>query len=77
MAKSGWACSALCIQKTSQLEPTNAFSEFDFYESYQKSFQISELGKLYQAIPFTSLAHSLGLKETKKGRASYFGLFSK
>ena len=60
------------IQKISQLEPTIAFSEFDFYKSYQKSFQISELGKLYQTIPFTSLAHSLGLKETKKGRTSYF-----
>ncbi|MFT4070584.1 MAG: transposase [Dysgonamonadaceae bacterium] len=30
------------------------------------------MGKLYRAIPFTSLAESLGLKETKKGRESYF-----
>lgn len=63
--------------KIIQLEPTIAFSGFDFYKSYQKSFQISEQGKLYQAILSTSLAHFLGLKEAKKGRASYFGLFSK
>lgn len=60
------------IQKISQLEPTIAFSEFDFYKNYKQSFQASELGKLYRAIPFASLAHCLGLKETDKGRESYF-----
>lgn len=60
------------IQKISQLEPTIAFSEFDFYKNYQISFQSSELGKLYRAIPFASLAHSLGLKESGIGRESYF-----
>lgn len=60
------------IQKISQLEPTIAFSEFDFYKSYEESFQTSELGKLYRAIPFKFLSDSLGLKETKQGRESYF-----
>lgn len=60
------------IQKLSQLEPTISFSEFDFHKNYQTSFRSSELGKLYRAIPFTSLAYSLGLKDTRIGRESYF-----
>lgn len=60
------------IQKISQLEPTIAFSEFDFHKNYQASFQASELGKLYRAIPFPSVTHSLGLKEAKIGREYYF-----
>jgi len=60
------------IQKISDLEPTISFSEFDFYKSYETSFNNSELGGLYRAIPFASLASSLGLQDCEKGRASYF-----
>jgi Transposase domain (DUF772). len=60
------------IQKTSDLEPTISFSEFDFYKNYEVSFYNSELGGLYRSIPFTSLASSLGLREQEKGRDSYF-----
>ena len=60
------------IQKISELEPTIAFSEYDFYKSYEQSFFNSELGGLYRAIPFSELAHSLGLKDSLKGRDSYF-----
>ena len=60
------------IQKISNLEPTIAFSEFDFYQQYQQSFNNSELGLLYQAIPFAQLVRSLNLQERVKGRHSYF-----
>lgn len=60
------------VQKLSELEPTISFSEFDFYKRYEASFSGSELGGLYRAIPFASLANSLGLKESEKGRISYF-----
>lgn len=60
------------IQKISQLEPTIAFSEFDFYKNYEESFHAGELGKLFAAIPFSSLVRTLGLKESEKGRDSYF-----
>ena len=60
------------IQKISDLEPTIAFSEFDFYQRYQQSFSTSELGRLYKAIPFFDLSNSLGLQENDIGRGSYF-----
>ena len=60
------------VQKISELEPTLAFSEFDFYKQYQQSFQNSELGHLHQAIPFTELAKCMGHKDSIKGRNAYF-----
>ena len=60
------------IQRISDLEPTIAFSEFDFYQNYQQSFSNRELGRLHKAIPFVDLATSLGLQENSIGRDSYF-----
>ena len=60
------------IQKISDLEPTIAFSEFDFYKNYETSFYNSKIGGLYKAIPFAELSKSLGLKDNIKGRTSYF-----
>jgi len=60
------------IQKISDLEPTLAFSEFDFYNSYKESFTKSELGGLYTAFPFFSLSKELELKESQLGRNAYF-----
>ena len=54
------------IQQISEIEPTIAFSEFDFYKSYEQSFHNSELGHLYRAIPFTAMAQKFGLKEKFK-----------
>lgn len=65
------------IQKISELEPTIGFSEFDFYHHYKESFRISDLGRIFQAIPFSALAASIGLKETKQGRGSYFSATGK
>ena len=41
-------------------------------EIYRSSFLSSELGKIYQAIPFDSLVESLNLKDSKKGPTSIF-----
>ena len=60
------------IQKISRLEPTIAFSEFEFYKQYQQSFQNSELGHIHQAIPFAGLVKSLRLKDNIRERDAYF-----
>ena len=60
------------IQKFSDLQPTIGFTEFDIYSDYRQSFQTSELGKIYELFPFKALAESIGLKESRSGRDSYF-----
>lgn len=60
------------IQKVSDLTATLGFSEFDFYSSYHSSFVQSELGFLHAAIPFSSLASRLGLRNSALGRGNYF-----
>ena len=60
------------VQKISQLHPTLGFTEFDILESYRESFNSSELGKLHQAFPFSDFCKSIGLKENRRGRKSYF-----
>ncbi|NDV47553.1 transposase, partial [Paludibacter sp. 221] len=60
------------IQKLSSLTPTLGFSEFDFYSDYRSGFSSSALGQLYGAIPFSSLASRLGLRDSALGRSSYF-----
>ena len=60
------------VRDISDLEPTISFSEFDFYQNYQRSFQESELGRLHRALPLVSLSTSLGLVEKSVGRDSYF-----
>ena len=60
------------IQKLSELQPTLAFSEYDIFKQYESSFHLSELGRLYRSIPFSELAASLGQRESRVGRRSYF-----
>ena len=42
------------------------------FSLYWNSFLESELGKIYQAIPWNELAKSLNLKDNRKGRSSQF-----
>src|SRR5210317_1996652 len=42
------------------------------FSLYWNSFLESELGKIYQAIPWAKLIKSLKLKEIRKGRSSQF-----
>lgn len=60
------------VQKISFIEPTLGFTEFDLLEKYRQSFALSELGRLHSLFPFSSLARSMGLKECRLGRKSYF-----
>ena len=60
------------VQKISQIQPTLGFTEFDIFQSYRNSFLTSELGKLYEAFPFSDFCKSIGLKENTRGRHSYF-----
>lgn len=60
------------IQKLAELHPTLAFNEYDIFKQYEASFHRSELGGLYRSLPFSELAESLGLKDRRLGRKSYF-----
>jgi hypothetical protein len=48
-------------QEISFISPEKEFS------LYWKSFQVSELGRVYQAIPWYELAKSLNIREKRKG----------
>lgn len=67
----------LKIQKITDLEPTIAFSEYDFYSQYKESFASSELGGLYRALPWEELVKTIGLKESLLGRDSHFSPWGK
>ena len=60
------------IRRISDLQPTLGFTEFDIFKSYRQSFLNSELGKIYELLPFSTLSDSLGLSESSLGRDSYF-----
>ena len=60
------------IRRISDLQPTLGFTEFDIFKSYRQSFLNSELCKIYELLPFSTLSDSLGLSESSLGRDSYF-----
>ncbi len=37
------------VQQISEITPSFAFTEFDFYKDYEKSFQKSEIGRILEA----------------------------
>ena len=60
------------IQNISEIHPTLGFTEFDVLEKYRKSFNESELGRLYSVFPFESMAKAAGLSEQHLGRRKIF-----
>lgn len=60
------------IRKLSEIEPTLCFTEFDILEKYRHSFECSELGRLHALFPFSALVRTMGLKDYRRGRHSYF-----
>lgn len=63
----------LKVQKLSDLQPSIAFSEYDFFSLYAQSYPMSEIGGIDRSIPWDCLIRSLGLKEQRgTGRKSYF-----
>lgn len=60
------------IQNISEIHPTLGFTEFDILEKYRKSFNESELGRLYSVFPFERIAKEAGLSEQRLGRKNIF-----
>ena len=67
------------IQNLSDIQPEIAFSEYDFYKNYEKSFEQTELGRIKKLLPLHEMAISFGLIEehpkslrVKRGRKSFF-----
>ncbi len=61
------------VQKISEIQPTlSLFSIENNYNLFYSRFLESDLGKIYQAIPWQDLVATLGLKENKLGRDQLF-----
>lgn len=63
-------------QQISEITPSFAFTEFDFYKDYEESFKKSELGRFRALLPLREMAIRFGLIDSvphrKVGRKSYF-----
>lgn len=67
------------VQNLFDIQQEIAFTEFDFYQRYEKSFKNSELGRIKSILPLREMAVSFGLFEeypkrmrAKRGRKSFF-----
>ena len=64
------------VQQISEIAPSFAFTEYDFYKDYEESFKKSELGRIHSILPLREMAVRFGLTDPhphkKAGRKSYF-----
>ena len=64
------------VQQISEITPSFAFTEFDFYKDYEESFKKSEIGCIHALLPLHEMAVRFGLVDShprkKVGRKSYF-----
>jgi hypothetical protein len=60
------------IRKISELQPTIAFTAYNFFNEYIQSFHLSEIGQIHSLLPFKAMSKELGLTESTLGRDSYF-----
>ncbi|MCR5435161.1 MAG: transposase [Bacteroidaceae bacterium] len=64
------------VQQISEITPSFAFTEYDFYKDYEKSFKKSELGRIHSVLPLCEMAVRFGLRDPhphkKAGRKSHF-----
>ena len=60
------------IKLSEKLSQINFFSPQQEYELYRLSFLRSELGQIYQSIPWNDLIGSFKLKPAKVGRKALF-----
>ena len=64
------------IQQISEITPSFAFTEYDFYKEYEESFKKSELGHVYSLLPLHEMAVRFGLIDSvlrrSVGRKPYF-----
>lgn len=68
----------LKIQRTKEFQTRLCFqSHGDLFDEFRHRFLGSDLGKIFQAIPWDDLVKSFGLKEHRKGPQCYFSLQGK
>jgi len=64
------------VQQISEITPSFAFTEYDFFKDYEESFKKSELGRIHSILPLREMAVRFGLTDPhphkKAGRKSYF-----
>ena len=64
------------VRQISEIAPSFAFTEYDFYKDYEESFKKSELGRIHSILPLREMAVRFGLRDShphkKAGRKSYF-----
>ena len=64
------------VQQFSEITPSFAFTEFDFYKNYEESFKKCEIGRIHALLPLHEMAVRFGLTDAhpckKVGRKSYF-----
>lgn len=64
------------VQQITEMTPTLAFPEYDFYKEYEESFRKSEIGRIHSILPLHEMAVRFGLAEPhpcrKAGRKPYF-----
>ena len=64
------------VQQISEITPSFAFTEFDFYKDYEESFKKSEIGRIHALLPLREMAIRFGLTDAhprkKAGRKPYF-----
>ena len=64
------------VQQISEITPSFAFTEFDFYKDYEESFKKSEIGRIHTLLPLHEMAVRFGLVDAhprkKAGRKPYF-----
>ena len=64
------------VQQISEITPSFAFTEYDFFKDYEESFKKSELGRIHSILPLREMAVRFGLTDShphkKAVRKSYF-----
>ena len=61
------------IQRISQFQGQFPFTNFlSSYEDYRKSFLDSDLGRIYESVPWEKLVKEFNLQDAKKGPLSTF-----
>ena len=49
------------VRRLSELSQSLPFTEYDFYDLYQKTFEDSELGRMKRLLPLREMAEAFGL----------------
>ena len=64
------------VQQISEITPSFAFTEYDFYKDYEESFKKSEIGRIHALLPLREMAVRFGLIDAhprkRAGRKPYF-----